>query len=160
LEIKSEDLFDPAAIEVETEGFDKLLDFSNLGPAAVFALIRQLANAAGNISHSAPLQIPIPLTSKTLADAIDFGAAMTNKFADLLADPNDPNSPAFTDAQGLADFLANKLGLDPSVIAANYDEDANELTYHVSFSDSFGTSDVPVNLGIDLSPIGSLTSSS
>ena len=85
---------------------------------------------------------------------------MTDKFADLLADPNDPNVPAFTDAQSLADLLAATLGLDPSVIQANYDGEANELTYHVSLSDSFATADVPVDLGIDLSPVGSLSTSS
>ena len=45
LEIVSEDLFDPAAIEVKVEDFENLLDFSHLSPAAVFALIRQLADA-------------------------------------------------------------------------------------------------------------------
>jgi Ca2+-binding RTX toxin-like protein len=159
IHIRSDDLFDEPP-QVIPENFEHLFDFNHLSPAAIFALIRQFADAAGSISHSGPLQIPIPLTSKTLGDAVDFGAAMTDKFADLLADPNDPNAPAFTDAQSLADLLAAKLGLDPSVIQAKYDAEANELTYHVSLSDSFATADVPLNLGIDLSPVGSLTTSS
>src|SRR5262249_15809562 len=133
---------------------------SNLTAAGFFTLIKQFAGTIGQISHTSALNIPIPFTSKSLGDALDFTSVMADKLTNFLADPNDPNQPGFSDAQSLADLIASKLGVDPSVIQANYDGDANELTYHVSLSKSFEKSDVGINLGIDLSPIGSLSSSS
>src|SRR5439155_6124668 len=45
---------------VTTENFDKLLDFNNLSATSLFGLIKQVGAALGQISHTAPLQVPIP----------------------------------------------------------------------------------------------------
>ncbi|WP_428938046.1 hypothetical protein [Fontivita pretiosa] len=156
LKISSSDLFGSAP-QVTTENFDRLLDFRNISASNMLALLRQLAAGLGRISDSPVFDVPIPFTSKSLGEAIDFAASATTKLTDPLVDSS--GQPNFTSAQDLAVRLAVALGLDPSTINLRYDPATKDLTYRVSFAHAFsGTA--AINLGTSLAPVAELGFSS
>jgi Ca2+-binding RTX toxin-like protein len=57
----------------------------------------------------------------------------------------------------LADVLVVELGLDPSIVKANYDSATRELTYHVSFNELVASLSASLDLGtLDLGSLASI----
>src|SRR5688572_24290185 len=122
-------------------------------------MMRQLANSLGGLGDSSAFAVPIPLTSKTLGDALDFAGTATRKLTDPLVIPG-TDDPNFSTADELADRFAVALGLDPSYVDAGYDSASDELTFRLSFQESYSPGTAGVDLGIDLDPLGEFSFSS
>src|SRR4029077_7764539 len=76
----------------------------------------------------------------------------------LLVDSS--GNPNFSSAQELVSKMAAALGLDPSIIAANYDSTSHDLTFHVKLDDALDPVNVPIDLGLNLGPLSVTTSGS
>src|SRR5207247_9281075 len=87
---------------------------------------------------------------------LDFEQALQKKLTGLLVD--DSGQPNFNSVQELAGKMAADLGLDPSVIAANYDSPSKELTFHVKLGYDLDPVNVPIDLGLNLGPLKVTTS--
>ncbi len=145
--------------QIVVTGLGDFLDFNNLTAQGVLAALEQLCAWLDQFGDTALFGTEIPFTDgRTIGDVLDLKQA----FVARLTGPVQSQSgqPSYANAQELAEQLALSLGVDPSVVAANYDPATDELTFHLILSHDFAPVVVPIDLGLDLSPLAVLTSDS
>jgi hypothetical protein len=142
------DAFDGTPPDLQLSNFDQLSSFNNITPDNLLGLIKQLGGALDQFRQSSVFAVPIPFAkNKTLGSVLDFAQAFTDKLTGALESSS--GTADFGSAQDLARILATALGLDPTIITPNYDPASNELTFHVSFTDTLASVSVPIDLGGD-----------
>ena len=130
---------------------DLINHFSSIGPSDVLGMLQQLGTMLGSMASSAALNLPIPFTSMSIGDALDFATSFKHKFVDPLFKSGDSSQPDangdgkfdfkdinFDSIQSLLDKLDAMMGLAPGTLKANFDETTNELTFAFSFDDNLG----------------------
>ena len=144
----------PAQVNVsfttDTSGINLIDSFSNIGPSDVLGMLQQLGTMLGSMASSSTLNLPIPFTSITVGNALDYATAFKHKFIDPLFKSGDSSQPDangdgkfdvndinFDSIQTLLNDLTTALGLG-SPLTANFDPTTKELTFEFSFDDSLG----------------------
>jgi len=140
--------------------FDELLNFTNLNSHAMLGVVNQLGTWLDGLRTTTVLDDALCLAAgTTLGDVLELG--------DMLADPQNglngllrdtQGAPIFDSAQTLVTALASVPGLTLGAVA--YNPTTNELSYHLTLAWTFGTATRPFGIDLDLSPLGSLSSSS
>ena len=145
----------PAAPQVtftaDGSAIDLIQHFSSIGPSDVLGMLQQLGTMLGAMASSAAMNLPIPFTSMTVGNALDYATAFKHKFVDPLFKSGDSSNPDangdgkfdfndinFDSIQSLLDRLDAMMGLAPGTLKANFDETTNELTFSFSFDDNLG----------------------
>ena len=105
----------------------------------------QLGVLRTNISA---LGVDLPLVNKTLDQLVGVVDAFNDKIVDPLTTPVQ-GTARFATAQHLADQLSTSLGVAPEEFNVGYESSSKELTYDVSFSESF-QGDEAIDFGFDL----------
>jgi 6-phosphogluconolactonase (cycloisomerase 2 family) len=138
-----------------------LLSFTNLGSQDVLAGLTRLGNFLDQFRNSSVFQTQIPFTNgETLGDVLNLGTAFNN-LVDQLKTTTDPNAaPTFNSAQQLTSDLAAILNVATSAVNPTYDPAAKELTFHIHWTPAFPQIEVPLNFGVNLGPLGSISSTS
>ena len=134
-----------------TSGAINLINsFSSIGPNDVLGMLQQLGTMLGSMASSSTLNLPIPFTSVTVGNALDYATAFKHKFIDPLFKSGDSSQP---DANGDGKFDVNDINFDSiqtlltdlttalglgSPLTANFDSTTKELTFEFSFDDNLG----------------------
>ena len=151
--INDADLFDATAPSVTQTGLDEGLNFNQITPDTVLAVIKSLRDQFDTMDTSSLLNKPIPFTSgQTLGNLLGLGSVFDNELIDLITASPTPNFVSVQD-------LASKLG---SILDAptTYDPGTNELQFVFDFSHNFSPANVPISLSLPLGSLGGITTSS
>ena len=74
------DLFgDPTPDITVTSNGANLLDFSNIQPSSVLAMLGDVANSFSNLAQSQLLKTPIPFTGENISDVLNFAQSFSNQ---------------------------------------------------------------------------------
>jgi Ca2+-binding RTX toxin-like protein len=151
--IDDSNMFDATAPSVTQSGLDEGLNFNQLTPQTVLAVIDSLKGKFEMLSSSALFNTPIPFTSgQTLGGLLNLGEVFDNELIDLITASPTPN---FGSVQDLANKLSSVLGSP-----VDYNPATDEVTFDLQISHSFSPVSVPINLSLSLGPIGGITTSS
>src|SRR5205823_10852971 len=147
----------------DTSGINLIDSFSNIGPSDVLGMLEQLSTMLSSMAGSSVLNLPIPFTSVTIGDALDFATSFKHRFLDPLfksgdiAQPDangdgrfDVNDINFDSIQTLLSKLSSALGIS---LTANFDQNTKELTFEFSFDDNLG---IGTPIAILTSPVASV----
>ncbi len=97
--------------------------------------------------------LQITAATGSAVDELHFAAGQ------LSSNPNAP-TPLFNTVEDLAVALVNELGLNTGFgPVASYDASTGNLTFHLSWSDTFPTLTLPLNLNLNLGDLANLTTS-
>jgi hypothetical protein len=141
---------------VQLVNFDRLLPFSNMDPHTFLATLGHLGTWLGQFRGSAALSTtPIPFTrGRTIGDVFKLDEAFTQELLNRLTGSDGGHDvPTFMTAQELASQLAERLGLDPQFVNAQYYPATNELTYHVRFTRNFDRANIPLGFSVQGLPL-------
>jgi len=146
-------LFDVTPPGVTQTGLDEGLNFNQLTPDSVLAVIKSLRDQFDTLSSSSLLNKVIPFTSgQTLGSLLSLGSVFDNELIDLITASPTPN---FVSVQDLASKLSSILDTP-----ATYDPGTDELRFDLGFSHTFAPASVPINLSLPLGSLGGITTSS
>ena len=138
------DVNDPGYIQVTTNGFDNLADFSNLDFSQVSVAIRDVSNWLADLSESSFFDLEIPYVDLNLAEVVQFSKAYADDIV-IKLDFNTINS-----VQELATAFASEAIL-PDGLEIGYDADEGELILPLRFSEIWTLSAQTLMFGDNLS---------
>ncbi|MBI4325898.1 MAG: LEPR-XLL domain-containing protein, partial [Chloroflexi bacterium] len=159
--ITDSDLFSAPPPDFRAKNFDGLLDFKNMTPQDILALLQQLCGWLGQFRDSPVFDVPIPLTHDwTLGDVLDLKEAFVEKLLPVVEskDENSTSKPSFNSVQELAQKLVARLGGNPDNV--HYDPISKELTFNVNWRHAFDPISVPIGFDIDLENLADLSTNS
>jgi len=141
-------------------GFDELLNFTHVSSYSLLGVLNQLGSWFDQARRTSVFDTPLPLVDGLrMGNAVRLGDAISDLDTGLVGQLLDANDqPTFQSFQTLARDLMAVLGLSESQLAAAYDADANELTFHLSIEHAFVDQTLPFGMGLSLEPLGSLSS--
>ena len=159
VEFSATDLFDTGTYDINFNGdFSDAFQFNDLSATQILSMIGQLTSQLDALRNTALIQtaLGLPVVGPAIDDMLDFTQFVHDKLlydsvnhVDKLLDVD--SNPTFHTVQEFAERLATILGLDPSVIGANYDPATKLLTFHLSFDQALTGVSAPLSLGFDLS---------
>lgn len=179
---------DNPVFEVSFQNFDELTNLSRLGPDQVVTAFGQLADALaavvdgqqpgagglGNLGAQSDgatladaLDFQLPFSHDTaLGDLMNFGEALTENIDEFLQERVDPvrltQAPTFDTLGELIDRLAQMAGVDPALIHADYDPDADAFTIGFAFEHAFAEQTEVIDFGAEVAaePLAQIRSGS
>jgi hypothetical protein len=151
------------SLSTDTSAINLIDSFSNIGPGDVLGMLQQLGTMLSSMAGSGTLNLPIPFTSLTVGDALNYATSFKHRFIDPLFKSGDSASPDangdgkfdvndinFDSIQTLLDKLDSAFGLSPGTLTANFDPTTKELTFEFSFDDNLG---IGTPVVIDTNPV-------
>ncbi len=158
VQFSATDLFDSGTYSIDFDGdFSNVFQFNDLSAAQLLSLIGQLTGQLDALRNTEAVQaaLGLPVVGPAIDSILDFGTFVHDRL--LYDDVNDvpklldaDGQPTFTTVQEFAEKLAEILGLDPSVIGANYDPVSKLLTFNLSVSEVLVGVSAPLSLDFDL----------
>ena len=159
------DLFDGTLPDEgpQTQNFDDMEGFGNLGAGSLQSLLAKLGEWLGELTSSSGFDVEIPFTEGTkLGDVLDFGGLFSDRVTDVITVSNegaeDPQeregSPTFSTLDGLASVLSGVL----SNLA--YDSESKALTFDLGFDETIEGLTTDLAFGFDLGELAGLQTSS
>ena len=159
VEFSATDLFDSGSYSINFNGdFSDAFQFNDLSATQILSMIGQLTDQLDALRDTALIQtaLGLPVVGPAIDEVLNFTQFVHDKL--LYDSVNDveklldaESNPTFSTVQEFAEKLAEILGLDPSIIGANYDPATKLLTFHLSFDQALVGVSAPLSLGFDLS---------
>ena len=159
VEFSAADLFDTGSYSINFNGdFSDAFQFNDLSATQILSMIGQLTDQLDALRNTALIQtaLGLPVVGPAIDEVLNFTQFVHDKL--LYDSVNDveklldaEGNPTFHTVQEFAEKLATILGLDPSLIGANYDPATKLLTFHLSFEQALIGVSAPLSLGFDLS---------
>ncbi len=122
------DTSDPGYVQVTTNGFAELADFSNLDFSQVVVAIQGVSNWLNDVSDSSFFDLEIPYLDLTLSEVVQFSDAYVNDVVGKL------DLDSIDSIQDLATEFVNKAIL-PDGLEISYNSSTRELIVPVRFSE-------------------------
>jgi hypothetical protein len=162
LNVDIDPIFDPSALE-------KLYEFNNLNSFEVVAGLEQLAAWLDAVNGTDSFSKGLRIIGGVLGEVVDLEGILGSPAPQNPGDASEglisglldgQGLPTFDSAQSLRDALAAFLNIPPEQLPVTYDNDARELTYTIALGHTFADQTFPLDLDLDLSPVGSITTNS
>ncbi len=159
--------FTGVAVNLTGANAAEISNFGRLTPFAVTATMNRIAQWLSDVGNSSSVfgqDVPFaglnPAGSGNtqIKDLLDFSTALKEVVNNFLEAA--PGVPDFNNAQEFATRLSTLLGLTPSAISAGYNTSTNQLTFFFRLEHTFANLTTPLNLNLNLAPLGGLNTTS
>ncbi len=130
---------------------DLLNKFKNIGPSDVLGMLNQILGLLSSMASSSAVNLPIPFTSLTVGQVIDFATSFKHTVLDPLFKSGDAFKPDangdgnfnaddinFSSVQDFLNRIAVGIGFSPGTLKADFDSSTGELTFPFSFETNLG----------------------
>jgi len=155
--IQDDDIFSAPPPQLAFQDFDELLDFKNLRPDQILALLKQFSGFLDQFRATPLFQNPIPFTGgKTLGDLLDLKDAFLGEITPLVERPD--GSPAFSNVQDLVKNFVSRLGGNPDLVG--YDPQTKELTFRIELDHAFAPISLPLQIDLAAGHLADIQTSS
>ncbi len=161
ISFQTNDPFDPPELTFSAD-FDDLLPFTNLSVHSALGVVEQLGWWFDQARHTPLFDVLLPLLGNSrFGDEVPLGDAILHPDTGLIGQLLDSDQqPTFRSVQEFSAALQNALGPNGPQLNPAYDPNTRDLTFQLLIDHTFVEQTLPLDLNLDLDPLGSLETSS